>query len=899
MEARLFKLCLISSSVLLVTACGSDDKKNEAPTISSNIAASYAERSDVNIAITLTDKDGSIKSSNVVQSSGPTVNFTYANGSLSFTAPEVTVDSSVAFTVTATDNDNAQSTLNISTNIADVNRAPLVNLNKVDVEFNQLLEFDLGITDPDGDDVQVTITTAPESGELTLLDDNRFTYAPSLNNTSDQQFEITSSDGDLTTTSIINIDLIDTSAPVIQSYTPELNAKMIAASSQIEIAFDDVLAADSLTVNSDTTCSGNIQLSNDDFVTCAPISLATTSTDTSNTVVTLTPSEALAYARDYQLKVTNSVTNFHGTALSEETSFSFRTENQDLLISEVSSSKWWDDNRWVEVYNGTANPISLANYQIVAESINYNDWSDTGIRAFALSDKTLAPGEFMVLQAKHGNGYWQQSVAESAQLMLISDESNIHPEWYYAGGFVELQTATGTTIDFVSFGENAYLPTDETQWLAGTNASAMEENLGMSVVRSQLDADTNSAQDWQVSYYMTPGGQNDVACNTDEDNDGIPDCAEQEGATFAGLPLYEWGARVGQRDLFIEVDYMESNDPGVQLHRQALDSVKAAFAAQNIAVHFDAGDLFHQAEGISPADYDLAGGNQVAFYAQTNFIGSEQAPSVLDHKVKNFDIKRRPIFHYMLMANSQSEDGSAGSSGYAEINGNDFIITMGNWGFSLDTEIDRNIVYNMQAGTIMHELGHNLGLGHGGNNHTNNKPNHYSVMNYLYQLNGLSTIGDNEGDRYHRRFYYGNANCFPDGKELTYGFTSAPSDFKISYSHGTNATIDEMQIDESLGLANPQSNPVDFDCNGNSSDTLVNFDLNNDGRVSSDLNDFDEWSNLVLDFTRYWSGANGGATLSTHEQQKPQNVMDSDVQEIIVEQAPSKALLKMISTAGK
>ena len=55
-------------------------------------------------------------------------------------------------------------------------RAPLASENKEDVEFNQPLEFDLGITDLDGDDVQVTIKTAPESGELAILEDNRFTF---------------------------------------------------------------------------------------------------------------------------------------------------------------------------------------------------------------------------------------------------------------------------------------------------------------------------------------------------------------------------------------------------------------------------------------------------------------------------------------------------------------------------------------------------------------------------------------------------------------------------------------------------------------------------------------------------------------------------------------------------
>ena len=77
---------------------------------------------------------------------------------------------------------------------------------------------------------------------------------------------------------------------------------------------------------------------------------------------------------------------------------------------------------------------------------------------------------------------------------------------------------------------------------------------------------------------------------------------------------------------------------------------------------------------------DMGGGNSIPFHNQTLFTPSDGVPSLIDHKVKNFDIRRKPIFHYMLMANSQYSDGSAGSSGVAEINGNDFLISMGNWG---------------------------------------------------------------------------------------------------------------------------------------------------------------------------------------------------------------------------
>ncbi len=41
---------------------------------------------------------------------------------------------------------------------------------------------------------------------------------------------------------------------------------------------------------------------------------------------------------------------------------------------------------------------------------------------------------------------------------------------------------------------------------------------------------------------------------------------------------------------------------------------------------------------------------------------------------------------------------------------------------------------DQQGATIMHELGHTLGLLHGGFDDINCKPNYPSVMNYLYQF---------------------------------------------------------------------------------------------------------------------------------------------------------------------
>ena len=46
-----------------------------------------------------------------------------------------------------------------------------------------------------------------------------------------------------------------------------------------------------------------------------------------------------------------------------------------------------------------------------------------------------------------------------------------------------------------------------------------------------------------------------------------------------------------------------------------------------------------------------------------------------------------------------------------------------------------------KAGTMMHELGHSLGLQHGGQEGTLFKPNYFSVMNYNYQFSGVQRQG--------------------------------------------------------------------------------------------------------------------------------------------------------------
>lgn len=65
----------------------------------------------------------------------------------------------------------------------------------------------------------------------------------------------------------------------------------------------------------------------------------------------------------------------------------------------------------------------------------------------------------------------------------------------------------------------------------------------------------------------------------------------------------------------------------------------------------------------------------------------------------------------------------------------DLLVTLGNF-----TDGAGNV--REQAGAFVHELGHNLGLRHGGRDDANVKAGYVSVMNDAYQMDGLVRGGE-------------------------------------------------------------------------------------------------------------------------------------------------------------
>jgi hypothetical protein len=214
----------------------------------------------------------------------------------------------------------------------------------------------------------------------------------------------------------------------------------------------------------------------------------------------------------------------------------------------------------------------------------------------------------------------------------------------------------------------------------------------------------------------------------DSDGDMVPDTLELFGND--GFSFSEWGSPTA-RDVYVEVDWMQ-HPTNPYLTRQPY----AALVADAAAVFSrDSGVRLHAfIDGALPW-YEVvcfgACGGGVDFYTLKASGFSSSNP------------ERRPYFHYAVWAHKHSSSTNC-SSGRAEMLGNDIIISLGCWSSPSAAE---------QRGTFIHELGHNLALSHNGNDVTGQYSEvHNSVMNYRYQLTGVS------GSGWHS-YSYGSNGC--------------------------------------------------------------------------------------------------------------------------------------------
>ncbi len=301
--------------------------------------------------------------------------------------------------------------------------------------------------------------------------------------------------------------------------------------------------------------------------------------------------------------------------------------------------------------------------------------------------------------------------------------------------------------------------------------------------------------------------------NPDTDNDGIPDGDELLG-TIDNLDLPAMGANPLRRTIFVECDWFAGNFDGYEADYRPTEEIVAPVI-----------EAFKHAPVTNP--YDAEPGIDVFFdFGQGGaFTNGNQLPGTplfifFDFefnilKGMHFDENRNGYFHYAIFGFAYN-DLENRSSGVAELPGDDFMVTLADYGTP-----------QIMTNTIMHELGHNLGLEHGGDETVNWKPNYNSVMNYRYQFAGIDVDLDAIGDG------------LPD------------------YSMGISIPLNESEVTESLGIDG--ITPIDWDGDGKIRTGAYAANLNcADGirdcgsgssscwdEVCDTLNDHDDWNAIL------------------------------------------------------
>jgi uncharacterized repeat protein (TIGR01451 family) len=275
----------------------------------------------------------------------------------------------------------------------------------------------------------------------------------------------------------------------------------------------------------------------------------------------------------------------------------------------------------------------------------------------------------------------------------------------------------------------------------------------------------------------------DISAGTtgDFDGDGIPDSIERFGMPDANGTLTPIGGMQMdpcRKTIAIQIDYLAGAPD--HSHRPTDGAINDAVAAMNAAP-------VAATSGCPYAGFpqDNTGVNLVL--DRVNAI-PEQEVFTLDDLVTRRDggnllPARRPYMHYAVFAHDQATGNS--SSGLCCNSNRDFLVTLGRWSNQVGTDRD-------QAGSILHELGHSLGLGHGGADATNYKPNYLSVMNYSFDPTGIPdpTIPANIDT---------NNDGTPD------------QSFRLDYSRSKLTDLNESSLDESTGIGDGFDQTVFWD----------------------------------------------------------------------------------------
>jgi hypothetical protein len=409
-----------------------------------------------------------------------------------------------------------------------------------------------------------------------------------------------------------------------------------------------------------------------------------------------------------------------------------------------------------------------------------------------------------------------------------------------------------------------------------------------------------------ISILLVTASLGGAQAVTSSDGDGVPDIWKTNGyfdvtldGQTARIDLKKLGVRKGTKAVIVWVDWMAAPD---HTHTPIRSSDKQSVPAGTVSAPHAIEDSPLQRVVRAFAGSGVDGGKGITlaliFADQVPWpnmpftpipeqqglgatsIGSDE---FLHYDWTAFDVIRASRFpsglfghgvHYAAFIHQMQGLTNTGLS--KTVPGDEFLVSLGALANQVGDADD-------QCGTFMHELGHNLGLNHGGLDDMGYKPNYLSVMNYMFQRVGVANLSM-YGHFDYSRFALPDVNenalsntvgLSQDSSQVTYGTAhvcaNGPPPPCGSQTYNTPAYNLVWQL----------SCPIDWKCTGTTDGTdlcppppgiqpeTFALDVNGDGCLGV-LRGFNDWSNLV-----YWTPPVPGGGETIRSELSPASELDA------------------------
>jgi Tol biopolymer transport system component len=348
---------------------------------------------------------------------------------------------------------------------------------------------------------------------------------------------------------------------------------------------------------------------------------------------------------------------------------------------------------------------------------------------------------------------------------------------------------------------------------------------------------TNNDGQSDSKRYTLPARWEDL----DSDGDGLLDSWEDGVYTAPNggtVNLAAMGTAKYKKDILLEADWASASAPGTANYDSGLWPFLASVfesapvlnpdgsAGVKLIIDYGQGGEFTEGgDVVTPGHTSMgfggtSGGGYMNYYDYRDDYNGRPG---------FYNSSRKGLFHYTILANRHVR----GAGGQAEFpNGN----------FSGDDMFcAQPWTSNTSMGECLaHEMGHNIGLAHGGLtpwdkwDHTQGKFNFNSIMNYRYSYGGTPI------------------DCLP------YRGTGGP----VTFSQGMLNPIVEAAVDENKGICD--NVPLDFTDDGlytvSAIDLVNEYSVGmveNGGGTTGTSRDYDQWGSMILDFRSCWNDTKG------------------------------------------